>query len=86
MKYGHVVDSADRSDSVSRRADSPVFKFNGLRNKKGELTVHMFLNPFERFSVEQHLRTTIGELDGDYSIMKISEDSILHSKLGMIQD
>ena len=45
------------------------------------LTVDPFLNPVESFLAEQHLRTTIGEFDGDDRIGKVYEHGILHGQL-----
>ena len=49
--------------------------------KRGKLTIDSLLDPIEGFSGEQHLRTTIREFDGDYGVVKVMKNCILHGEL-----
>ena len=43
----------------------------------------MLLDPFEAFSREQHVRSSIRELDDYLRIVKVMQNSILHGELHM---
>lgn len=45
------------------------------------LTVDTFLNPFETFPREQHMRSPIRELDGDHGVGEMMQHSVLHCQL-----